>query len=153
MNEEKQIVLKKIDKLISKRKAEMLKGFPSIHEIDDGIIVRFFTEWDNCADDEQIKWKKIDVPNNPDESVVFFYLPKGSAFELKQRFFIGCMTCLNGKIEVDVNGETVLLESYKKICVNSEDVKAKVFENTYLLTTSNKKVWSETTQEHVKEYQ
>ena len=152
MNEEKQIVLKKIDELISKRKAEMLKGFPSIHEIDDGIIVRFFTEWDNCADDEEIKFKKLDA-ENPDESVVFWYLPKGSAFELKQRFFIGCMTCLNGKMEIDANGETTLLESYQKKCVNSEDVNAKIYENTYLITTSNKKVWSETTMEHIKQYQ
>jgi len=151
MNEEKQIVLKRIDELISKRKADMLKEFPSIHEIDDGIIVRFFTEWDNCADDNQIKFKKLETAN-PDESVVFFYLPKGSAFKLKQRFFIGCMTCLNGKMEVYANGETTLLGGYQKICVNSEDVEAKVYENTYLLTSSNKKVWSQTTLEHVKQF-
>jgi len=152
MIEEKQIVLKKIDELISKRKTEMLKEFPSIHEIDDGIIVRFFTEWDNCTDDEQIKFKKLKTAN-PDESIVFFYLPKGSAFELKQRFFIGCMTCLNGKMEVYANGETTLLESYQKICVNSEDIGGRVYENTYLLTTSNKKIWSKTTLEHVEQYQ
>ncbi len=150
MNEQKQIVLKKIDELLSKRRAEMLMEFPSIHEIDDGIIVRFFTEWDNCADNDQIKFKKLES-ENPDESVVFWYLPKGSSFELKQRFFIGCMTCLNGEMEVDVNDKIIFLKGYQKKCVNSEDVKANVLENTYLLTTSNRKVWSKTTQEHVKE--
>lgn len=152
MKEEKQIVLKRIDELLSKRKAEMLEEFPSIHEIDDGIIVRFFTEWDNCADNDQIKFKNLDN-ENPDESVVFWYLPKGSSFELKQRFFIGCMTCLNGKMEVEANNKIIFLEANQKKCINSEDVNAKVLENTYLITTSNRKVWSETTLEHVKQYQ
>ena len=152
MNEEKKILLDKIEHLINKRKTELLEELPDVHEVDDGIIVRFFTEWDNCADDDQIKFKKLEV-ENPDESVVFWYLPKGSSFELKQRFFIGCMTCLNGKMEIDINDKIISLEANQKKCVNSEDVKAKVFENTYLITTSNKKVWSETTQEHVKQYQ
>ena len=152
MTEEKQIVLNKIDTLLNKRTAELFQELPSVHEIDDGIIVRFFTKWDNCVDDDEIKFKKLEV-ENPDESVVFWYLPKGSSFELKQRFFIGCMTCLNGKLEVDVNGKIVFLEGYQQKCINSEDVNAKVYENTYLITTSNKKVWSETTNEHVKQYQ
>ncbi len=152
MTEEKKIILDKIDALIDKRKAELLKGFPSIHEIDDGIIVRFFTDWDNCDDDNEIKFKKLQN-DDPDESVVFWYLPKGSSFDLKQRFFIGCMTCLNGKIDVDIDGKIISFEGYQKKCINSEDVKANVFENTYLITTSNRKVWSETTLEHVKQYQ
>ena len=153
MNAEKKLLLEKIHKLINDKKEVLLKEHPDVHEIDDGIIIRFFAEWDNCAEDEQIKWKKIENLNSPEESVVFFYLPKGSKFELKQCFYIGCMTCLNGKIEVHANDEVILLEGYQKICVDSENVIGKVLENTYLITTSDKSVWSKTTLEHVKEYQ
>jgi len=149
MNEEKQKVLNRVNQLISLRTEELIQELPSVHEIDDGIVIRFFTEWDNCADDDNIKWKKIANDDKPEESVVFFFLPKDSYFELNQRFYIGCMTCLNGKMEVDVNGEITLLEGYTKICVDSEDVKGRVLENTYLITCSDRTIWSETTREHV----
>ena len=153
MNEEKQIVLKKIDELISKRKAELIQQLPSVHEIDDGIIIRFFTEWDNCADDEQIKFKKLVNNEDPNEVNVFFYLPKGSYFELKKRFFIACMLCLNGAMEVTVDGETTFLDSYSKICPNSDEVVGKALENTYLVTSSSRLNWSDETKEHLKQYQ
>jgi len=153
MNEEKQIILKKIDELISKRQAELIQQLPSVHEINDGIIIRFFTEWDNCSDDDEIKFKKVVNAKDPNESNVFFYLPKGSYFELKKRFFIACMTCLNGAMEVTVNGETTFLESYSKICPNSDEVIGRALENTYLFTTSSKLDWSAETKEHVKQYQ
>ena len=133
MTEEKRLLIEKIHNQIKEKKKGLLSHFPNIHRIDDGIIMRFFTEWDNCVDDDAIRWKKIDSVDKPEESIVFFYLPKGSQFELKQRFYIGCMTCLNGKMEVDVNDETILLEGYQKICVDSEDVKGNVLENTYLI--------------------
>lgn len=137
MNEEKQIILKRIDELINKRKTEMLKNLPSIHEINDGIIVRFFTKWDNCIDDSEIKFKKIES-DNPNETIMFHYLPKGSDFDLKQRFFIENIICLSGKMDVFVNGETILVENYRKICINSNNIGGKVYENTYLLTINNK---------------
>jgi len=148
---EKQKVLNKIDNLLAKRTAELLKELPDVHEVDDGIIIRFFTEWDNCADDDKIKYKKIENEEFPDESVVFWYLPKGSGFELKQRFYIGCVTCLNGKIDIEFDGKIKHLRGYQKICVNSEDVVGRVHENTYLMTTSDRSKWSKTTYEHMEE--
>ena len=150
MTEEKQIVLNKIDALLQERRSEMIKELPNVHDVDDGIIIRFFTEWDNCADDDDIKFKKLDN-ENPDEVVVFFYIPKGASFEMEQRFYIGCMTCLNGRIDITSNGETKLLESYSKICINSDDVEGVAFENTYLVVTSDKKDWGRATIDHVKE--
>jgi len=152
MSEEKQILLTKIDHLLAKRRAELIKELPDVHDVDDGIIIRFFTEWDNCQDDNKIKFKKLISHDKPDESVVFFYIPKNSYFELKQRFYVGCMTCLNGKIDITANGETRLLEYYSKICVHSDDVIGKAYENTYLIVTSNKNEWSEATIEHVEQY-
>lgn len=150
MTEEKKIILDKIDVLLSKRKAELLKELPSVHDVDDGIIIRFFTEWDNCEDDNTIKFKKLNAVDNEDESIVFFFIPKDALFDLKQRYYIGCITCLNGIIDITVNNETRLLEHYTKMCINSADVQGKAYENTYLIVTSNKSEWSEETREHRK---
>lgn len=148
MTEEKQIILEKINELISKRRTELLKGLPSIHEIDDGIIIRFFTEWDNCEDDDGIKYKKLPNLDNPDESIVFFYIPKGAYFDLKQRFYIGYIICLSGRIDAIIDKNNRLLDCYSKICINSDEVQGLALENTYLITTSNKSVWSEKTRKY-----
>jgi hypothetical protein len=150
METEKQKVLKKIDELITKRKNEMLKELPSIHEIDDGIIIRFFTDWDNCEDDSKIKFKKIISHDNPNDSVVFFFLPKDSVFNLKQRYYIGNVICLNGKIDITVKNETRQLNGYSKISVDSNEVQGSAIENTYLITSSNKLEWSSETFNYVK---
>lgn len=150
MTEEKKIILDKIDVLLNKRKAELIKELPSVHNVDDGIIIRFFTEWDNCHDDNEIKYKKIPNHDDPDESVTFFYIPKGSFFDLKQRFYIGCLTCLNGIIDITVGNEVRHLEPYSKICVDSSDVQGIAFENTYLVVTSDRKKWDTAVLEHVK---
>jgi hypothetical protein len=151
MEKEKKYLLKKINQLIDDKKERLLNKLPSVHEVEDGIIIRFFTQWDNCEDDNKIKFKKVINVDNPDESIVFFYLPKDSIFDLKQRFFIGCMVCLNGKIDVVYNDETRHLEGYTKICIDSDEVQGFAKENTYLMTTSYKSQWSENTKEHVKE--
>lgn len=149
MTEEKNILLNKIDCLINKKTSNLLKELPDIHEVSDGVIIRFFTEWDNCTDDDAIKFKKIVNDKSPNESVVFFYIPKNSFFKLEQRFYIGCITCLNGLIEITSKGETQFLESYNRICVNSDDVQGKALENTYLITTSNKLSWSDKVNKYV----
>jgi len=150
MSEEKKILLDKIEHLINKRKSDLLKELPDVHEISDGIIIRFFAEWDNCIDDNDIRFKKIINHENPDESAVFFYIPKGSSFKLEKQFYIGCITCLNGSIEITSKGETQILESYNRICVYDDDVRGLAFDNTYLIITSNKSQWSEKVHEHVK---
>jgi len=151
MCEEKKILLKKIDRLIIEKTSNLLNEIPDVHEISDGIVVRFFTEWDNCKDEKGIKFKKLINHDIPDESTIFFFIPKGTSFSLKKRFYIGCMTCLSGAIDITVNNKNRFLKSYSKICVNSDDVQGKAFENTYLITTSNRLNWSETTLKYVKE--
>ena len=39
MTNERRLILDKVNMLIDKRKVELFKRFPSIHEIDDGIII------------------------------------------------------------------------------------------------------------------
>ena len=153
LTEEKQRLFTHVNDLIDKKRNELLKELPDVHEVDDGIIIRFFADWDNCADDEKIKFKILTHHDDPNESVVFFFIPKDAYFELKQRFYIGCMTCLNGSINITANNETRLLESYSKICIDSDEVTGRAFENTYLITSSNKSIWGSATNDHVKQYQ
>jgi len=151
MTSEKQLTLTKIDTLLQKRTAEMLNDLPDVNEVDDGIIIRFFAKWDNCEDDGVIKFKRIPNHDNPEESSVFFYIPKGAHFDIIHRFYIGCITCLNGAIDITANNETRLLENYSKICVDSDDVQGIAYENTYLVVTSDRNTWSDVTVKHISE--
>jgi len=134
MTEEKQIVLNKIDTLLNKRKAELLKKLPSIHEIDDGIIIRFFTEWDECHND--IKFKRIIDDSKPEEVILFYFLPKGAVIERKKRDYIKCIACLSGELEIIEEGETRYLTSYKKFCLETDEFQGVALEDTYVITSN-----------------
>jgi len=134
MTEEKQIVLNKIDTLLNKRKAELLKELPSIHEIDDGIIIRFFTEWDECHND--IKFKRIIDDSKPEEVILFYFLPKGAVIERKKRDYIKCIACLSGELEIIEEGETRYLTSYKKFCLETDEFQGVALEDTYVITSN-----------------
>jgi hypothetical protein len=138
MSEEKQIILKKIDELIDKRKADLLKCLPSIHEIDDGIIIRFFSEWDNCDTNELIRFKKIVDADRPEDITIFYFLPKGAIVVLKKRDYIHCVACLSGKLELDIEGKKTVLTGFKKICFDTDEFQGIALEDTYVIT-SNKK--------------
>ncbi len=132
---EKKELICKINALIQKRKEALLDKLPTIHKIEDGIIIRFFSEWDNC-DNTNIKFRKIPNEDRLDEIIIFFYLPKGAYFELEKRDYIGFMTCLNGKLELSFDGKIRILNSYTKICLNSNIFEGRALENTYVITTN-----------------
>lgn len=134
MSEEKKIVLKRIDELITKRKSEMLKSLPSIHEIDDGIVIRFFTEWDECAND--IKYKRLIDDRNPDDISLFYFLPKGAIIERKKRDYIKCLGCLSGKIEIIEDDNTQILSAFKKICLEGDEFHGIALEDSYVITSN-----------------
>jgi hypothetical protein len=136
MTTERKEILDKVNTLINKRKNELLDLLPNIHKVDDGIIIRFFGEWDNCDNNESIKYKKIPNLDDPDEIVVFFYLPKGAYFDLRNRDYICHMTCLNGKIEIEYNNETRILNAYNKIFLNTKIFEGHALENSYVVTTN-----------------
>ena len=135
MTEEKKILLDKIEYLINKRKSDLIKELPDVHEVSDGIIIRFFGGWDNCEGNDVIKYKSIKNLNNSDETVRFFYLPKNTVIDLKKRDYIKCITCLNGKVEININGEITILNDFNKICLDNNEFHGKALENTYLITT------------------
>ena len=138
MTTERKELLAKVNELINKRKNQLLDKLPDVHEVDDGIIIRFFTEWDNCGVNEDIKYKKIVNLDKPENIVIFFYVPKGAYFELKERDFINSIACLNGRLEVTYNQKVRVLETNTKICLDTNMFEGRALENTYVVTTNQK---------------
>lgn len=135
MTEEKKIILSKIDNLINRRKLELINELPSIHEIDDGIIIRFFTNWENCVND--IKYKRIVNDSKPKEIVIFYFLPKGAIVKKMKRNYIKNMTCLSGKLEiVESNNTTSYLTAYNRFYLNSNEFHGIALEDTYVITSN-----------------
>lgn len=139
MTTEKKEILNKINKQILELKNKMLDRIPTMHEIDDGFVVRFFSNWDSCVENNTtIMYKKIPNLNKPDEKVVFFFIPKGAILQHKKREFVGCITCLDGSLEIETVDETIHLERFTKICLDDDEFQGIALENTYLLTTNVK---------------
>ena len=134
MTTERKELLAKVNELINKRKKQFLEKLPSVHEVEDGIIIRFFAEWDNCDSNESIKYKRIINVDIPEEIVIFYYLPKGAYFELKERDYISCITCLNGTLEIICNKKIRVLGPHTKMCLDSNLFEGRALENTYVVT-------------------
>lgn len=136
MTEEKRKILDKIHGQLAKMTNEILSKFPTIHDIDDGFIVRYFTDWDACDDNTKIRYKRILNVNKPDETVVLFFIPKGAFLEHKKRDYVGCITCITGGLELVIENETIYLEPYTKMCLETDEFHGRALENTYLITTN-----------------
>jgi hypothetical protein len=134
MSNERKLILEKVNMLINKRKVELLKRFPSIHEVDDGIIIRFFSEWDDCVNN--IKYHKIINENNSEDITIFYFLPKGAIIELKKREYVKTISCLSGKLEVNVNGTVIYLTGFKKLSLDVDEFQGIALEDSYALTTN-----------------
>ena len=137
MTEEKKELLGRINDLISKKKNELFKLFPDIHEIDDGIIIRSFNNWEIYADNHNVKYKKINNFNNMNEIVMLYYLPKDSILEINKKNHIGNITCLSGEIDITYSNETHFLDSYNRIQLNSCQFQCKALKNSYLISSIN----------------
>lgn len=136
MTKQKKEILDKVNALIEKRKNELLRKLPVVHEVSDAIIIRFFTKWDNCDSNEEIKYRTIINKNNPEEVVNFYYIPEGAYIILKKRDYIHTITCLNGILELDVNGKLIYISELEKITLDSDEWQGRALENTYVVTTS-----------------
>lgn len=136
MTEEKKELLTKIHSLITKKKQAILDSFPIIHLIEDGIVIRFFSNWERCDDDHRIRFKKIQC-DNPQDVKYNFFLPKGTMLDIKKREYAGCITCLSGEIELEVNGRTVHLSEHMEKCLESDVYHGRVLRDAYVLTEAN----------------
>ena len=136
MTEEKRKILDKINSQINRIKTELLGKFPTIHEIDDGFIVRSFFEWDVADYNRNIKIKKLFNVDNPDETIMFYFLPKDTYIELRKREYIYNIICLTGKLELNLGNETRVINGYTKTFINTDTFDGHVLENSYIVTTS-----------------
>lgn len=136
MTEEKKKLLEKIHDQINKKKTDLLNSLPVIHSIEDGIVIRFFSGWERCEDNRRILYKKIDC-DNPNEIKYNFFLPKGTILDIKKREYAGCITCLSGELELDVNGEIIHFLPHMERCLESDVYQGKVLQDAYLVTEAN----------------
>lgn len=134
MEEEKRILLKKIYEQIAKKRKGLLDKCPSIHKIDDGVVIRFFTSWENCKNVDGIKYREILDKKNPYKKAHFFYIPKNSVFDIEKNNYYSTIICLNGKLEVTVDGKTTTIDAYSKHNIESDRFEGKSLENSYVLT-------------------
>lgn len=134
MNEEKKMILDRINQLIDKRKDELLQRFPYIHEIGDGIVIRFFTSWDNCKNNEEIKYKKIINESDNKDITVLHYIPKNTKLEFIKREYVKTVLCISGKLELIVDNETIILDEHKKIHITNSEFEGYTYEDTYVIT-------------------
>jgi hypothetical protein len=136
MTTERRAILDKINVLIDKRKNELLKCFPSIHEIDDGIIIRFFSNWDNCHSNELIRFKKIINDKRPEDITIFYFIPKGAKIDLIKRKYIKDISCISGKLELNIGGINQQICGFKKIHIDTDEFQGVALEDTYVFTTN-----------------
>lgn len=140
MNIEKQKILDKINDLIEKKEAELLErvkiisNTPNIHNIDDGVVIRFFTNWDNCTSIEDIKYRKIKDVAKPEDITIFHFIPKGTVLNLEKRDYIQSIICVSGKLQLEVDNETVLIDAFNKTTLKSNEFKGVTLEDSYVIT-------------------
>lgn len=139
MSDKKLQILKEIKNSINKRKNYLLNQLPIIHTINDGIIIRFFDDWSESEHD-RIKYMEITdetTNKNDDIKTYYFFLPKGSIFDVRKHKYIETMICLEGKIQLHYDNKFKLLKSFSRFDV-PENMKhyGIAIENTYLLVTS-----------------
>jgi quercetin dioxygenase-like cupin family protein len=72
-----------------------------------------------------------------DIKTYYFFLPKGSIFDVRKHKYIETMVCLEGKIQLHYNDKTKMLSSFTRFNI-PEDMKhyGIAIENTYMLVTS-----------------
>lgn len=148
MTQEKRILLDKINMLLDKRRTELINKLPSIHEIDDGVVIRYFDDWDSC-NDNGIKYRIISNENNPKEQVIFFFIPEGATFDLKQKYYFSYITCLNGYLDLTIGEYDRYLDAGTRIYVDSDEVYGRALKNSYVVTTSDMTKWSNSVKDYV----
>lgn len=134
MNVEKQRILDKINFLIDKKESELLNTLPNVHDIGDGIVIRFFTNWGNCLSNEEIRYKEINDDDKPEDITVFHFIPKGTILKLEKRDYIQTIICVSGKLKLEVNNETIIIDAFNKTTLKSNEFKGESLEDSYVIT-------------------
>lgn len=133
MTEERKKIIEKIHDQIKQKKKDLINALPVIHLIEDGIVIRFFSNWEQCEDDSKIRYIKIDT-ENPNEKKYNFFLPKGTILDIKKREYAGCIMCLTGEMELEVNENLIRLIAPMERCLESDVYCGRVLKDSYVVT-------------------
>lgn len=137
MTDERKQILDKVNHLLNKKIGELIKILPDVHEIADGIIIRFFNDWGECKDNADIKYKVISNINDSNELIVFHFIPKNTILSYKKREYVRSIICLSGCLELNVNGILHRIDKYSKIRIENNKFEGIAFEDTYIITSMN----------------
>ena len=133
MNTQKQKLLDKIHEQLQRKKEALRAKMPVVHKIDDGLVIRFFSDWEKCEDNTKVRYVEVES-DVEGEKIYKFYLPKGTNLDIKKREYAGCIICLEGHLVLDVEGELVVLTTNTKRCLSSDVFEGKVLKDSYVLT-------------------
>ena len=136
MCEEKKKILNRINELIDIKRINLLQRFPYIHKIEDGIIIRFFTNWSDCEFNKHVKYKMIVNDKNSNDLTIQHFIPRGTIFEMEKREYIRSIICTSGKIDITINNEVIHVDDFKKIDLDTDSFSGIALEDTYIITSN-----------------
>lgn len=137
MTTEKRKILDDINCKLKSRINSLLNILPNFHTIDDGFIVRLFTEWDYCDENSKIKYKIIKNIDNPEKKSYFFFVPKNTLLNYNKNLPIKYITCLTGELIIDTKKTLINIKPYTKIHVGLSEFSGCALDNTYLIGDCN----------------
>jgi hypothetical protein len=103
-------------KIIYEKKELMIDTFPVVHELEDGIVIKFFSKWEDSVYDN-IKIKKIANLNDTEEKIFLGVIPKGIKIKARSNDYMECFILLDGQLSIDIEGDYKMLDPLTKICV------------------------------------
>lgn len=127
-----------VKKLIEKRKQSILEKLPVIHKIEDGIIIRFFSTWEN-KENTKIKTKNIKSQDSDKDLIYLAYIPKNSYFDVEKHTYKETIITLDGQLELNIDGKLKILESFSKLSIKAQTKHSgKALKDTYLIVIGRK---------------
>lgn len=118
MTPELKQAFEKAKQIIYNKKESLVGILPVVHELEDGILIKFFANWQSSEVDE-IKLKKISSLDNPDEKIFLGYVPKGIKVIARSNDYKECIICLDGHLIIDVEGDIREMTAFTKLCVDA----------------------------------
>ena len=139
MTPELKNAFEKAKKIIYNKKELLVDSFPVVHELDDGILIKFFSGWE-ITEYKRIKLKRIYSINDSNEKIYIGFVPQGIKIKARSNTYMECLICLDGKLVIDINGDISTLDSLTKMCIHPNTIYGgeAIKDTHFLLINSNK---------------
>lgn len=117
MTPELKNAFEKAKKIIYEKQELMYDSMPVVHELEDGILIKFFSNWED-TNYKDIKIKKISSLDSKTEKIYLGFVPKGIKIKARSNNYTECIICLDGDLLIDIEGDLYNLHPFSKICVS-----------------------------------